>query len=132
MKWPLPRRVLSSFSRPCLPVEERFCGSSSYRESDPQFTLCGAVARAEIAENKKAAHAWFSGLMLVAHRIGIKTVYYLSATRFFLSGSGYGEGTLFPWVVSDFALVEAIEAGIVKVPRVPVADDAGSGDFAAI
>ncbi len=66
--------------------------------------------------------------MMVQARIGIKTVYDLSATPFFLSGSGYGEGSLFPWVVSDFALVEAIEAGIVKIPRVPVADDAGSGD----
>ena len=33
------------------------------------------------------------------------------------------EGTLFPWVVSDFSLIDAIESGIVKVPRVPVSDD---------
>src|SRR5262249_5985776 len=38
-------------------------------------------------------------------------------------GSGYPEATLFPWVISDFSLIDAIEAGIVKVPRVPVADD---------
>ena len=43
-------------------------------------------------------------------------------------GSGYPEGTLFPWVVSDFSLIDAIESGIVKVPRVPVADDAMTGD----
>jgi hypothetical protein len=34
------------------------------------------------------------------------------------------KGKLFPWVVSDFSLIDAIESGIVKVPRVPVADDA--------
>src|SRR5262249_7676039 len=34
------------------------------------------------------------------------------------------EGTLFPWVVSDFSLVDAIECGIVKLPRVPVSDNA--------
>lgn len=35
---------------------------------------------------------------------------------------------MFPWVVSDFSLIDAIEAGIVKVPRVPVADDSMTGD----
>ena len=58
----------------------------------------------------------------------MKAIYDLSATLFFLHGSGYPEGTLFPWVVSDFSLIDAIEAGIVKVPRVPVADDAMTGD----
>ena len=53
----------------------------------------------------------------------------LSATPFFLRGSGYPEGTLFPWVVSDFSLIDAIESGIVKVPRLPVLDDAVQGEL---
>src|SRR5207247_2474671 len=53
--------------------------------------------------------------------------YDLSATPFYLRGSGYPEGTLFPWVVSDFSLIDAIESGIVKVPRVPVSDNAMLG-----
>src|SRR5206468_830938 len=36
---------------------------------------------------------------------------------------GYPEGTLFPWTMSDFSLMDAIECGIVKLPRVPVADN---------
>jgi len=60
--------------------------------------------------------------------VGVKAIYDLSATPFFLRGSGYAEGTLFPWVVSDFSLIDAIESGIVKVPRVPVADDSMTGD----
>jgi type III restriction enzyme len=36
---------------------------------------------------------------------------------------------LFPWVVSDFSLIDAIECGIVKVPRVPVADDSMQGEL---
>ena len=32
------------------------------------------------------------------------------------------EGTLFPWTMCDFSLMDAIECGIVKLPRVPVAD----------
>ena len=61
-------------------------------------------------------------------KLGIRTVYDLSATPFFPRGSGYPEGTLFPWVVSDFSLIDAIESGIVKVPRVPIADNAMVGD----
>ena len=41
-----------------------------------------------------------------------------------LEGSGYNEGFIFPWAVSDFSLMDAIESGIVKVPRTPVDDDA--------
>ena len=47
----------------------------------------------------------------------------MSATPFFLRGSGYAEGTLFPWTMSDFSLMDAIECGIVKLPRVPVAEN---------
>lgn len=31
----------------------------------------------------------------------------------------------FPWLVSDFGLVDAIESGIVKIPRIPVSDTTG-------
>lgn len=74
------------------------------------------------------ARIWISGLEAIQKKVGVKQVYDLSATPFFLRGSGYAEGTLFPWVVSDFSLIDAIESGIVKVPRVPVSDDSMSGD----
>jgi type III restriction enzyme len=79
--------------------------------------------RKEAADRAEEARVWFSGLESVRAKVGIKKVYDLSATPFFLAGSGYREGTLFPWVVSDFSLIDAIEAGIVKIPRVPVDDD---------
>ena len=47
----------------------------------------------------------------------------------FLRGSGYAEGTLFPWTMSDFSLMDAIECGIVKLPRVPVADNIPGGEM---
>ena len=56
------------------------------------------------------ARVWISGLEAIKAKIGIKAVYDLSATPFFLRGSGYPEGTLFPWVVSDFSLIDAIES----------------------
>ena len=87
-----------------------------------------AEEKAEAKANSKAARVWFTGLRAIAGKLGVKTIYDLSATPSFLSGSGYREGTLFPWVVSDFGLVEAIESGIVKIPRVPVDDNAVSVD----
>ncbi|GAB3999898.1 restriction endonuclease [Nocardioides marmoraquaticus] len=70
------------------------------------------------------ARVWFKGLRAVAAKVGVRAVYDLSATPFYLKGSGFHEGFLFPWVVSDFGLMDAIECGIVKVPRTPVDDDA--------
>jgi type III restriction enzyme len=89
-------------------------------------TALTADEKAEAKANSKAARVWFAGLRALASKLGVKTIYDLSATPSFLSGSGYQEGTLFPWVVSDFGLVEAIESGIVKIPRVPVDDNAVS------
>ena len=88
-----------------------------------------ADEKEEVKQREEEARIWLSGLEAVAGKIGVRTVYDLSATPFFLKGSGYPEGTLFPWVVSDFSLIDAIESGIVKVPRVPVSDDAMSNDM---
>ena len=88
-----------------------------------------AEEKREAEQAAKAAEVWLTGLEAVRAKLGLKAVYDLSATPFFLKGSGYGEGLLFPWVVSDFALIDAIESGIVKVPRVPVADDRAVGDL---
>lgn len=79
--------------------------------------------KAEVEKNREAARLWISGLEAVNRKMGINRVLDLSATPFFLSGSGYVEGTLFPWTMSDFSLMDAIECGIVKLPRVPVADN---------
>jgi type III restriction enzyme len=109
--------------------EAHHCYRGQY--DDPAAAANGTLTAEEKAEaraNSKAAHVWFNGLRAVDDKLGLKTVYDLSATPSFLSGSGYPEGTLFPWVVSDFGLVEAIESGIVKIPRVPVDDDAISVD----
>jgi type III restriction enzyme len=79
--------------------------------------------RKEAEKNREAARLWISGLETVSRKLGIARIVDLSATPFFLRGSGYAEGTLFPWTMSDFSLMDAIECGIVKLPRVPVADN---------
>ena len=82
-----------------------------------------AEERQEATKNSEEARVWLSGLEMVNRKLGVRQVVDLSATPFFLRGSGYAEGTLFPWTVSDFSLMDAIECGIVKLPRVPVADN---------
>ncbi len=97
-----------------------------YREKPPDENVEGDLKGEDLKEaekNKEAARVWISGLDSVRQKIGIQRVIDLSATPFFLRGSGYAEGTLFPWTVSDFSLMDAIECGIVKLPRVPVADN---------
>ena len=79
--------------------------------------------KAEAQKNNEAARLWITGLETVGRKLGLTSVVDLSATPFFLRGSGYAEGTLFPWTMSDFSLMDAIECGIVKLPRVPVADN---------
>ena len=100
-----------------------------YRRSvgGEEVTLKGDE-RKEAEKREEDARIWISGLEAIKAKIGIKVVYDLSATPFFLRGSGYTEGTLFPWVISDFSLIDAIESGIVKIPRVPVSDDQMTGD----
>jgi type III restriction enzyme len=93
-----------------------------YMDKPAEEKLTGAD-RTEAKDRNEAARVWFTGLRAVRDAIGVKTVYDLSATPFFLSGSGYPEGTLFPWVASDFSLIDAIESGIVKIPRMPVDDN---------
>ncbi len=97
--------------------------------ADAEGALTGDDRR-EAAENEEAARLWINGIEALDRKLsqggrkgGVRAVYDLSATPFFLRGSGYQEGTLFPWVVSDFSLMDAIESGIVKLPRVPVSDN---------
>jgi type III restriction enzyme len=76
----------------------------------------------EADENARAA-VWFSGLREIAKKFKLQSVYDLSATPYYLTGSGYTPYSLFPWVVSDFGLIEAIESGLVKIPFLPESDN---------
>ena len=97
-------------------------------EKDDEGTLKGDE-RKEAEKNNEAARLWISGLEAVNRKLGLARIMDLSATPFFLRGSGYAEGTLFPWTMSDFSLMDAIECGIVKLPRVPVADNIPGGEM---
>jgi len=96
-----------------------------YREKpqEPDDEALKSDEKKEAEKNNEAARLWISGLEAVNRKLGLSQVIDLSATPFFLQGSGYAEGTLFPWTMSDFSLMDAIECGIVKLPRVPVAEN---------
>jgi type III restriction enzyme len=96
-----------------------------YREkpSDADDEELKGDEKKEAEKNNEAARVWIAGLEAVNRKLGLSRVIDLSATPFFLRGSGYAEGTLFPWTMSDFSLMDAIECGIVKLPRVPVAEN---------
>ncbi len=96
-------------------------------DNDDETDLKGEEKQ-EAQKRNQEARLWISGLEAVNRKLGIARVMDLSATPFFLRGSGYAEGTLFPWTMSDFSLMDAIESGIVKLPRVPVADNISSSE----
>jgi type III restriction enzyme len=80
----------------------------------------------EEIEEREEATVWISGLDRINKIRGINFCADFSATPFYIKGSGREEGEPFPWIVSDFGLVDAIESGIVKIPRVPVDDNTGA------
>ncbi len=93
------------------------------KPEDPEDEELKGDEKKEAEKNREAARLWINGLEAVNRKLSVARVFDLSATPFFLSGSGYAEGTLFPWTMTDFSLMDAIECGIVKLPRVPVAQN---------
>ena len=101
----------------------------TYADIQPKLPGMGETRRgvkpsANPEENEEAT-VWVGGLDRI-HRVrGINLCLDLSATPYYISGSGREEGTPFEWIVSDFGLVDAIESGLVKVPRIPIDDNSG-------
>ena len=85
----------------------------------PAESKVAGVAKADIDEATK----WVGGLDRIHKARGILSCFDFSATPFAPSGKKANEEALFGWIVSDFGLNDAIEAGLVKTPRVVVRDD---------
>ncbi|MYH49037.1 MAG: hypothetical protein F4151_05760 [Gammaproteobacteria bacterium] len=70
------------------------------------------------------AALWFNALRSLREaEVLAEPIYDFSATPIFISTSARKDAQMFPWCVSDFSLLDAIESGLVKIPRVPVEDD---------
>ncbi|WP_020507778.1 BPTD_3080 family restriction endonuclease [Lamprocystis purpurea] len=85
-------------------------------------------------KNAKEATIWIEGLDRINKlaggdkRKGIRLCVDLSATPFYIQGSGNEVGKPLPWIVSDFGLLDAIESGLVKVPQLPTRDITGAAE----
>lgn len=79
------------------------------------------------AEGRESA-VWYGGLKSLHDRGRLHSVVDFSATPMFISGDRSRKNRLFPWVVSDYPIVDAIEAGIVKIPSAPVSDNLSQQD----
>ena len=100
-------------------------GHHAYRPARTDMKGLTADERRDAKSENDAATVWIQGLDKIANAAGIRFCADLSATPFYIAGSGQPEGRPFPWLVSDFSLVDAIESGIVKIPRLPVDDTTG-------
>ena len=118
--------------RSAPPKEDEAEPESPRRGRRPKPT--GEEAAFEATDEEQAeARVWLEGLDQINNCLGsgkraISFCVDMSATPFYLKGSGFPEGQPFPWLVSDFGLVDAIESGIVKIPRLPVKDTGGKKD----
>jgi type III restriction enzyme len=98
----------------------------AYRPAPVSSTKDAGDATAK--KQREEATIWVQGLDRINYAVGIQCCVDLSATPFYIKGSGYPEGEPLPWIVSDFGLVDAIESGITKIPRLPVSDTTGKPD----
>jgi type III restriction enzyme len=73
---------------------------------------------------------WVDGLDRIHKHRRINFCVDLSATPYFLARAGEDTNRIFPWVVSDFGLTDAIESGLVKIPQLAVSDPTGEDQAA--
>ena len=84
----------------------------------------GRRSGAQGDEDDKVAALWFNAIRALRDQRRLSfAAHDFSATPMFIDTTARQQSVMFPWVVSDFPLMDAIEAGLVKIPRVPVDDD---------
>ena len=74
----------------------------------------------------REATVWVDGLDRLHKHRGVNLCIDLSATPYYLGRVGQNANRPFPWVVSDFGLIDAIESGLVKIPQLAVRDTSGA------
>ena len=75
--------------------------------------------------DKKESTIWVEGLDRIHKHKQINLCVDLSATPYYLQAAGKESNKPFPWIVSDFSLMDAIESGLVKIPQLPARDTTG-------
>ena len=114
-------RVLKSHSKRKLIVfndEAHHC----YMPSKQKVKTADAEEKLE----EQNAALWFNALRSLKNINRLDKVIDLSATPMYLRVPIELNSEIFPWTVSDYPLIEAVEAGLTKIPRVPTDDDSDS------
>ncbi len=88
----------------------------------PPGTKTSRSRAEEDGVDTEEATRWIEGLDRIHEVLRIARCFDLSATPFIPSGKTNNDDRLFDWILSDFGLNDAIEAGLVKTPRVVVRD----------
>src|SRR6202165_3563865 len=91
----------------------------------PEKEAYEALDEESIEEFAQEATGWIEGLDRIAALREVNLCVDLSATPYYLARAGTETNRIFPWVVSDFGLTDAIESGLVKIPQLAVADPTG-------
>lgn len=120
----LLKRELGSKSRILVINDE---GHHCYKPREKPVNGEDMFGTKEDEEERKRAAQWATGLEKIHRAREIQTCVDFSATPFYLPGSGLPVGRPFPWIVSDFGLLDAIESGLVKIPQMPIDDNHGDG-----
>lgn len=116
------RRVLGKLARHRNIVVINDEAHHAYRQP-PEVKISKRQA-AEQGLDLDAATRWIEGLDRLHSTRRIQRCFDLSATPFAPTGKKSTDTALFNWIVSDFGLNDAIEAGLVKTPRIVIRDDA--------
>ncbi|MDA7959501.1 MAG: DEAD/DEAH box helicase family protein [Nitrosopumilus sp.] len=113
------RLVLDHDHENILVINDEAHHAWRYTEEDKQ-----KVTKEQREEITKATQ-WMLGLDRMHKARRIIRCHDFSATPFIPSGHSSDMKDLFPWIISDFSLDDAVESGLVKTPRMPKHDDGG-------
>lgn len=114
-----------AFVRRTLP---EFGGATGILVVNDEAHHCHRPTGDEEASEKEKATIWIDGIDRINRARGVVRAYDLSATPFKPTGRNAQDEKLFSWIVSDFGLNDAIEAGLVKTPKIAVRDDSINTD----
>ncbi|MBK6291701.1 MAG: DEAD/DEAH box helicase family protein [Ignavibacteria bacterium] len=114
------RRVLGPLAahKDIIVINDEAHHAYRFAQDDKSMKKAASEAGIDVEESTK----WIEGLDRIHGQLRINRCFDLTATPFVPSGKKAQDQALFSWIVSDFGLNDAIEAGLVKTPRVVVRD----------
>ena len=108
-------------------VMKKFGNASNILLINDEAHHCHRPTEDEEKEVQEEATVWVSGIDRIHKARKVLRCYDLTATPFKPTGRNNQDEMLFPWIVSDFGLNDAIESGLVKTPKIAVRDDSAAG-----